>query len=255
MGFWSSALKGAVSAFGGSIGGAVSSAATGLMTYAQQKEYLKMQQDFARQQAQEQMAFQERMSSTAHQREVGDLKAAGLNPVLSANNGASSPVGAMANVTFPEDAPASKGVQAYQERMNFLKGLEVADSTQNMQNSSANNSEAQASLADIHRLLAEYELSDIKPEQKASVMANTAKVLQDIQNSVRITDAQVKNLDSGTRYNNANSLNVISGTNLNYQNSKQIQRINDLFDKNPWLYNVKAFRESLLGGSLGVRLK
>jgi hypothetical protein len=110
-------------------------------------------------------------------------------------------------------------------------------------------------LADIHRLLAEYELSDIKPEQKASVMANTAKVLQDIQNSVRITDAQVKNLDSGTRYNNANSLNVISGTNLNYQNSKQIQRINDLFDKNPWLYNVKAFRESLLGGSLGVRLK
>lgn len=60
-------------------------------------ESAQLNNAWSAQQAQIQRDYETQMSNTAHQREVADLQAAGLNPVLSANhNGATTPNGAVA---------------------------------------------------------------------------------------------------------------------------------------------------------------
>lgn len=65
---------------------ALASAGSGLLDYFGAKQQARD----AKRAAAKQMEFQERMSNTAHQREVADLRAAGLNPILSARLGGSS---------------------------------------------------------------------------------------------------------------------------------------------------------------------
>ena len=77
-----------------------------------------------------QMGFQERMSNTAYQRGMADMKAAGLNPILAyKKGGASTPQGATYN---PENIGAaategfSKGSQAALNQANVVTAQQVA---------------------------------------------------------------------------------------------------------------------------------
>lgn len=92
--------------------------ASKLRNWQEQQNQVAM--DFSANQAEANRMFQTFMSNTSHQREVEDLLKAGLNPVLSANNGASTPAGATASGVTSSGAMGEVDKSATQALVGLL---------------------------------------------------------------------------------------------------------------------------------------
>lgn len=114
----------------------------GILGATGQADTNRMNRDMVR----EQMRFQERMSSTAVQRHVADLRAAGLNPALAYERSASSPGGASTTLGDRIGAGISSAIGARrlmqdlklgQEQVRLVKEQQAATRAANMRDTAA----------------------------------------------------------------------------------------------------------------------
>lgn len=196
----------------GNFAGAALGAVGGIFANRQQSKQFAANYDLARNQLYRQ-----------HQIEVADLRAAGLNPILSANGG-NSTFGASSGGSYENvGSAATSGYMAAQQAKNLDAQNKAIDA-----NIIKTRAEAQNVLADTELKQAQTAntkgLTELIPLQRENIFAmteqakaqtqswqmqvkvaeaNIQKIIQDVKNSIAITDASVHELNTRSEANEA----------------------------------------------------
>lgn len=189
--------------FGGAIGGPEVAAGSALLGYFGTKQGVSAQNWANAMQAEKAMAFEERMSSSAYQRAMADMKAAGLNPMLAASKGgASTPSGQQARMENVQAQALNSAMIASQIAVNKAQAAKTT-------------AEANV-ITETGLTKAQEEIELIKEQQKktfadAGVSRST---MYQVETNTRKLEQELKNAKTQNQVIEATYLNLEATRNL-----------------------------------------